>query len=65
MKRLALAQPAINLVAKTPEGRALLREQLGEAERLMEKESAKFKAMISEMQGLIDRIRIALGEVAA
>jgi hypothetical protein len=65
MKRLALIQPALNLVAKTPEGRALLREKLREAERLIEKESAKFQAMVTEMQGLIDRIRIAPGEVAA
>lgn len=64
MKRLALTQPALNLVAKAPEGRALLREKLKEAERLIEKESAKFKALIGDSQGVVDRI-IALGEVSA
>ena len=65
MKRLALTQPALNLVAKTPEGRALPREKLKEAERLIEKESAKFKALIGDAQIVVDRIRIALGEVSA
>jgi hypothetical protein len=65
MKRLALTQTALNLVAKTPEGRKLLRDKREEAEQKIETESAKFQALIDEAQGLVDRIRIALGEVAA
>lgn len=65
MKRLALTQPALNLVAKTEEGRTLLREKRREAQAKRDHTQREYDKMMAEVDGLIERIGIALGEVSA
>lgn len=63
--KIALTQPVLNKTAKMPGGPAMLREQRKRAEALRDKAQREHEAHMAEVDGLIRRIGIALGEVQA
>lgn len=65
MKRMALTQVALNQFAKMPNGKAELREKRAEAIKLRDKTVREHDQRIAELDGLIQRIGVALGEVQA
>ena len=64
-KALLLSQAALNYAAKNPTNRAELRQWRDDAIKLREKENRDWQAHLAQIDGLIERLGIALGEVKA
>jgi hypothetical protein len=62
---LALSQAALNIVAKDPKNHAELRQWRVKAIALRDQAVREHEANLAKINGLVDRIGIALGEVAA
>lgn len=62
---LALSQAALNLVAKDPKNHAEMREWLRQAIAERDRALREHEAMLAKVNGFIERIGIALGEVQA
>lgn len=62
---LGLSQTALNLAAKNPANHPELREMRKRTVWLREKEIASHKDRLAVIDGLIERLGIALGEVDA
>lgn len=65
MKALALTQAALNMAATDPKNHPELRQWRDKARALREKQQADHADRMDELDGLIERIGIALGEVQA
>lgn len=65
MKALALTQAALNMAAKDPRNHPELRQQRDKARALRRQQQADHDARMAKLDGLIQRIGIALGEVDA
>lgn len=65
MKILLLTQAVLNRVAKTPEGKAELRQKIQEAVAFREKTVREHNRLIGQLDALVNRMRLALGEVLA
>lgn len=61
--RVALSQPALNQVAKLPGGPAELRKKREQAIKLRAHAVEEHRKQLADVDGLIERIGIALGEV--
>lgn len=63
--KLALTQTAMNQFAKLPGGEAELRKRRAEAIKLRDETVRDHDQRIAELEGLIERMGIALGEIGA
>jgi hypothetical protein len=61
----ALSQAALNMVAKTSDGRKLLRTQRDQSQRARDKAVAEHESRMADFDALIRRMGIALGEIDA
>lgn len=62
---LALSQAALNMVAKDPKNHPELRQWRAKAIALRNQAVRDHEANLAKINGLIDRIGIALGEIDA
>ena len=65
MKHLALTQPALNVMVKLPGGSDKLRQARRDAQKLLDRVTREHTQQVADMDGLIKRLGIALGEVQA
>lgn len=65
MKALLLSQAALNYAAKNPKNHPELRQWRDDAIKLRDLKNREWEVQLAQIDGLIERLGIALGEVQA
>lgn len=65
VKLAMLTQPVLNRMAATPEGNKELRAQLANGTKVLAEKEAEYQRARRTMVDVLERMRIALGEVEA